>query len=227
MPICGWPPSGLVVHRLADVVQQAAAAGERAVEAELVGDHLREVRDLQQCSQHVLPVARAVAEPAEHRDDRLGDVRQVRFLHRFLADLEQLLVHLLAGGGDDFLDAGGMDAAVLHEPFEADPRDLAAHGVEAAHDDHAGRVVDDHVHAGRLLEAADVAALAADDAALHVVAGDRHRADRVVARLLGGVALDRLEDDLAALVLRLFLGLLGDLLDQRAGVAGGIRPRCA
>ena len=77
------------------------------------------------------------------------------------------------------------------------PGDLAAHRVEAADDDHdARRVVDDHVHAGRLLEAADVAPLAADDAALHVVAGDRHRADRVVGGLLGGVALDRLEDDL-------------------------------
>ena len=90
--------------------------------------------------------------------------------------------------------------------------------VEAAHDHHARRVVDDHVHAGRLLEAADVPPLAADHPALHVVAGDGHRADRVVAGLLGGVALDRLEDDLPALLLGLFLGLLGDALDQRPGL---------
>ena len=31
----------------------------------------------------------------------------------------------------------------------------------------------------------------------------------------------------AALVLGLLLGLLGDLLDDRAGLAGGTRPRCA
>ena len=32
---------GLVVGRLADVVQQAAAAGQRAVEAHLLGHHAR------------------------------------------------------------------------------------------------------------------------------------------------------------------------------------------
>ena len=50
--------------------------------------------------------------------------------------------------------------------------DLAANVVEGADDDHPGRIVDDDVHAGGLLEGADVAAFAADDAALHVVAGD-------------------------------------------------------
>jgi hypothetical protein len=63
----------------------------------------------------------------------------------------------------------------------------------------------------------DVAALAADDAAFHVVGGDRHRADGVVGRLLGGITLDRLQDDLPALILRLVLSGLGDALDQRAG----------
>ena len=47
--------------------------------------------------------------------------------------------------------------------------DLAAHAVEAGQDDRVRRVVDDEVDAGEVLERADVAALAADDAALHVV----------------------------------------------------------
>ena len=50
--------------------------------------------------------------------------------------------------------------------------DLAADGVEGGDDDDAGRVVDDDVDAGLLLERPDVAALAADDAALHLVAGN-------------------------------------------------------
>jgi hypothetical protein len=41
----------------------------------------------------------------------------------------------------------------------------------------------------------------------------------VVRRLLRRVALDRLEDDLSALVLRLLLGLLGHVLDEDAAVA--------
>ena len=109
-----------------------------------------------------------VGEAAEHWDGGLGDVGQVGFLDRFLGDLHELFVHLLGGLDDDFLDAGGMDAAILHETLEGDAGDLAADGVEAGEDDRLGGVVDDEVDAGRELEGADVAPFAADDAPLHV-----------------------------------------------------------
>ena len=63
----------------------------------------------------------------------------------------------------------------------ASARDLAPHRIEAGEDHRLGRVVDDDVDAGDDLERADVAALAADDPALHVVArqvDDRHRWSR-------------------------------------------------
>ena len=82
-------------------------------------------------------------------------------------------VDLLLGLGDHFLDAGGMDAAVLNELFERDARDFTPHGVEARERDGLGRVVDDEVAAGERLDGADVAALAADDAALHLVVRQR------------------------------------------------------
>ena len=93
-----------------------------------------------------------------------------------------------------------------------------------------GRVVDDQVDAGCLLEGADVAALATDDAALHLLArqvDDRH------GRLGGMVGRDALHDggqdpsgallalllgtalDLADLLLRLRLRLVHDLRDER------------
>ena len=93
-----------------------------------------------------------------------------------------------------------------------------------------GRVVDDQVDAGGLLEGADVAALAADDAALHLVAtgGGTTRHGH-----LGGVvgldALDGGDDDVAGLVVgllagraldrprephRVVLGLVADLLEE-------------
>ena len=67
--------------------------------------------------------------------------------------------------------------------LERQPRDLPAHAVEAGQHDRAGRVVDDEVDAGEGLEHADVAALAADDPALHVVGGELHDRDG----RLGGV----------------------------------------
>src|SRR5262249_44351928 len=155
------------------------------------------------------------AEPPEHWDDRLGDAVDVRLLHRLLPHFHQFFFDFLAGGCNDLFDAGGVDPAILDELFEADPRDFTANWIEAAHHHHAGRVIDDPVPAGRLLEAADVPAFAADHAALHVVAGDRHRADCVIRRLLGSVTLDRLQNDLARLLLGLILRLLGDPRDDR------------
>ena len=75
--------------------------------------------------------------------------------------------------------------------FERHAGDFAADRVEAADDHHAGRVVDDHVDAGGLFEGADVAAFAADDAALHFVVGDVDGAGGGLGRVGGGEALNR------------------------------------
>ena len=64
-----------------------------------------------------------------------------------------------------------------------------------------GRVVDDHVDAGGLLEGADVPALAADDPALHVVGRDVDGADGRLGGVRRGVALDGRGEDLAGLLL--------------------------
>ncbi len=96
---------------------------------------------------------------------------------RLLAEPADVLLHLFLGFLDDLLDPGRVNAAVLDQSLERDLGDLAADAVEPGDDDHAGRVVDDHVHAGRLLEGADVPPLAADDPALHLVVGNVDRAD--------------------------------------------------
>ena len=91
--------------------------------------------------------------------------------------------------------------------------DLAADRVEARQHDRLGRVVDDQVDAGRLLEGADVAALAADDPALHLVARQVDDRDGVLGGVVRGDALHRGHDDLA----RLLLGLLAGPALDRAG----------
>ncbi len=84
------------------------------------------------------------------------------------------------------------------------PGDLAADRVEAADDHHARRVVDDHVDAGRLFEGADVAPFAADDPALHFVAGNIDRAGRGFGRVRRGVALHAGEQHVARLAVARF-----------------------
>ena len=62
-----------------------------------------------------------------------------------------------------------MDSTVGDEAFERQPPDFTADRLEARHHHGVGRVVDDDVDARRCLERTDVAALAADDAAFHLV----------------------------------------------------------
>ena len=87
-----------------------------------------------------------------------------------------------------------MDAAVRNQPLDRLLGDLAAVRIEAGQDDRARRVVDDQVDAGRQLERADVAAFAADDPPLEIVAGQVDDRDRGLDRVLGAAALDRLGD---------------------------------
>ena len=106
----------------------------------------------------------------------------------------------------DLLDPGRVDPAVDDQRLHRDPGDLAADRVEAAQHHGLGGVVDDDVDAGDLLEGPDVAALAADDPALHVVAGQVHHRDRRLGGLLGREPLHDGAQHAAGLGLRLRRG---------------------
>ena len=86
-------------------------------------------------------------------------------------------------------------------------------GSEAGHGDGLGGVVDDEVSAGKCLQGADVAALAANDAALHLIVGQGYDADGDLRHVVGGAALDGGGHDLAGALVGLVLGAGLDLLD--------------
>ena len=135
-----------------------------------------------------------------------------------LPHLGDVGVELGLGLVEGLLDPGRVDAPVLQQLLERQPRDLAPHPVEAGEDDGAGRVVDDEIHAGQVLERADVAALPADDAALHVVGGQVHDRHRGLGRVPGGQALHDDGEDVAHAALGVALGLLLDLAHEPGGV---------
>ena len=124
---------------------------------------------------------------------------------------------------DDFLDARRVDAAVGDQPLDRLLGDLAAVGIEAGQDDRARRVVDDQVDAGGELERADVASLAADDAALQVVARQIDDRDGGLDGVLGGAALDGFGDVLLGAVDGRLARLGVEPLEQ----VGGVVPRVA
>ena len=77
----------LVRHRLADVVEQRRALRRLHAGAELGGHDPRQVDDLERVLEDVLPVARAVAEPAEDLDELLVELAAVRLEDRLLPGL--------------------------------------------------------------------------------------------------------------------------------------------
>ena len=106
----------LVVDGLADIVQEAGALGGGHVDAELGSEQAGNVRNLQ---------------AADELDEVGMQAVDVRLENGALALGLDGGVDLLLGLGDHFLDAGGVNAAVLNELFERDARDFAPHGVEA------------------------------------------------------------------------------------------------
>ena len=101
-----------------------------------------------------------------------------------------------------------MNATVLEQLLKRQLGDLTADPVERGEHDGLRGVVDDEVDARQVLEGANVTALLADDASLHVVRGELH--DRH--RRLGGVArrhpLECVGDEVAGTAPGLGLGLL-------------------
>src|ERR687897_3265708 len=187
----------LVGERLADVVQEPAALGQGDVHAQLGGHDAGQVGGLDQVAEHVLAVGGTVLEPPQHPDQLGVQVGDADLQAGVLAGPAALALDLLLGPVVGLLDPGRVDAAVGDQLLQGQAADLAPDRVEAGQQDRLGGVVDDQVDAGDGLEGPDVAALAADDAALHVVRRQREDSDGRLRGLLGRDPLDGQGDDLA------------------------------
>ena len=198
-----------------------SSAARRAVfgaGAELVGHHRGELRALDRVREHVLPVARAEAAAGRASLHELGvEAVDVGLEDGLLAAPRRCgpRARTSPGSRSPRCAPGGcarpasscssvMRAISRRTPSKPDSTTAF------------GRVVDDEVDAGEVLERADVAALAADDAALHVVGGQLDDGDRRLGRVAGGEALHRDGEDRAHAALGVALGLLLDLA-QRSG----------
>ena len=172
--------------------------------------------------QKVLAVGGAVFHLSDHADQFGVQAVDAQVDRRAFADLDDLLLDLFLDLRHHLLDACGMDAAVGHELVQGQPGDFAAHGIEAREDDRLGGVVHDDLDARGGLEGADVAAFAADDAALDFVAlnvEDRHG---VLDGRLRGYALDRRHDDPFGLLRGGHLRLFDRLVDVGGGFGLGL-----
>ena len=200
-------PLDLVVDRFPDVVQEAGTLHGLLVVSGLRREHPRDVGDLDRVAENVLSERRAEVEPAEVLHEVRMECPDANLVDRGLAGFLHRLVDLGPRAPDRFLDARRMDPAVDQEALEGPLRDLAPDRVETRDDHGLRRVVDDDVDPGEGLQRADVAALSADDPALHVVARERDRGHRVLRGVLRRVPLEGHRDDRPGLLVGPFAGL--------------------
>ncbi len=120
------------------------------------------------------------------------------------------------------LDPLRVDAPVGDEALQREPGHFPSHRVEAGQQDRLWRVVDDQVDAGDGLEGADVAPLAADDPALHLVARQMQDGDDRLAGLLGRYPLDGQRHDLAGALVAFLPRRALDVPDGHRGLALGL-----
>ena len=210
----------LVVQSLADVMEQAGPLGHGGVQPQLAGHHAGEEGHLDRVVQDVLPIAGAVAQPAQELDQLVVDAVDAHLQHGTLALLLDGGFHLPAGLFHGLLNAGGVDAPVGDELLQGDAGHFPAHRLKAGEGDGLGRVVDNQVHAGEGFNGPDVPALPADDAALHLVVGQGHHADGGFADVVGRAALDGQGDDLPGGFVRVLFGLLLKLPDFHGLLVG-------
>src|SRR5262249_21751688 len=153
--------------------------------------------DLEAVLQNILAVTGAETQSSEKLTQFLMEVADVGFHHCLFADFENVPVHLVLSFLDHFFDARRVNSTVLDKFGQGKPGSFAADVVKGTHNDNAGSVVNNDIHACRFFEGADVAAFAADDAALHIVAGDVYGADGAVGGVSRRVALNGGDDDFA------------------------------
>src|SRR5437773_1495320 len=209
----------LVRQHLPDVVEQRAALGELRVELQLRRHDPREPGHFLRVLQDVLSVGRAVLHAAHELHELRVHPLDAGLVDRLLARLEDARLDLGPGLADHLFDAARVNATIGDQPLQGEPRDLTADGIEAGDDHRVRSVVDDHVHTRRRLESADVAALAADDAALHFVRREGHGRDGRLRCVLGGEALDGEREDLLRILLSVAARLFLQIPHQRRRLA--------
>ncbi len=164
----------LVIHRFADIVEQAAHLGGFEIGLELGSDHRRQLSGLHSVRKLILAIGGAKLEAAQLLDDLLLQAGHTGVEGSPLALLHDQLLDVLPSLVHDLLDVRGMDTAVEHQSLHRPPCHFAAHRIEAGDGDRLGGVVHDHIHAGRFLEGADIASVAPDDPPFHLVRRQRH-----------------------------------------------------
>ena len=122
---------------------------------------------------------------------------------RLFACFQAFLFDIVAHLCDELFDTPRMNTPVLDQLGKGAPCDFPPNRIKSADQHQPRRVVHNDIHAGGLLERANIAAFAAYDPTFHVVGGNLHARYDLLGGVLGCVSLNRGNDDFARALLRL------------------------
>src|SRR5919202_356372 len=120
----------------------------------------------------------------------------------------------LTGLVDDFFDTRGVNASILEQLIERDPRHLAANGVMTRKCHSFRCIIDDDVNTGDLFEGANVASFPTNNAAFQLLRGQWYRRNGDLGDVVGGEPLNCHTNDLPGALIRFLFGLSLDLANQ-------------
>ena len=203
-------------------MQQAGTLGGHNVQAKLGSHHAAQVGNLEGMLEHVLTKRGAVAQSTQSLNDLGVQIVDTGIEGSLFASLAHALLNQVGGLVIHLLDAGRVNAAVSNKVLEGDAGGLATDRIEARKHDGLGGVIDHEVDTGNLLEGADVATLAADDATLEVIGRNVHGGNGNLGGVVGGTALNSQRQDFLSGLVALGANLLLGLADDRGGLVGNL-----
>ena len=140
------------------------------------------------------------------------------FEHSLFAGFSDLVFDFFFCLLNAFFNARGVDTAVGDELFNGQTGDFTAYRIKSRNDDGFRRIINDEINARRRFKGADIAALAADDAALHIVIGQIDNGNCRFSHMVSRATLNRQRDDITGFLFALFLGLAFNVADHGSGV---------
>ena len=172
--------------------------------------------------EHVLTKRGTVAQGTKGLDDLGVQVVDAGIEGSLLASLAHALLNQVGGLVIHLLDAGRVNAAVSDKVLKGHAGGLATDRIEARKHNGLGRIIDHEVDTGNLLEGADVATLAANDATLEVIGRNVHGGNGNLGSVVGGTTLNRQGEDLLSGLMALGANLLLGLANDRGGLVGNL-----
>ena len=193
----GVRPLDLLVNGLAEIMQQRRRFTDVHIGAQLMRDGAREYGYFNGMRQHVLPVTCAEMQPPQQFKQFGLQSVHAGIQRRPLALFADNQIHFLPRLGYHVLDTRRVDAPIDDEARQCQARNFAAYRIKAGEDHRLRCVIDNQVDAGRRLQRANVAPLAPDNAAFHLIIWQRHHRDYRLGYLVRSAALNRQRNDLA------------------------------